>query len=305
MSLSAPSTLTRDAIGQGISAVGERILSPEWRGQASVELSLNQARLGLQEERSAGQTVGLMGRWSRTAALGASEWAAELGPLFGLLEPAGGGTDFGYGLHGRGRWGRQTIGQRLGAEYAIEFADNLHGTPGWTLTQHVTGEAERELDRDTRVRASLTVAAARAHVDLFGSNATRDVLFTGTISRRRGQVGIEAGLRDGASSAVQMGGGDGLFIPAPFQSHSRYVGLNGGLGLTSHLNAFARVRYASLSAPEVPDQREASATGGFGYAYGQFLFTLEDRYIAGGTSNLDNRSNVIMIVASRALGARF
>jgi hypothetical protein len=303
--LTAPATPLRERVGQALSGTGEKVLSPTWRGSTTVELSLNQDRTDTAEDLSAGQSVSFAGRWNRLRAPDTDDWSAEGGPRVGLLEPSTGGVEIAYGVSGRGRWGRQRPAYRLGGEYGIDYGSNLSGVRGWTLVQRLSGEAERAVANDVRLRAALLLSALRQDLNVFGANASRDATLTGTVLWGRHSMQLEAGLSEGVSGSMEPIGGDGLFVPAKFQSRGRFASLGVSLGVASGLVVEGRARIAARSGPEVPKQQEASVGGAIRYSFGLFQLSAEERYVVGGFDNFDNRNNLFFVVLSRSLGGRF
>lgn len=304
--LSTPGTADRDRITQGLSSATERTWSSQWKTLGTLSVDMTQDRLGLAEERSAGQSAALQQQWTRPSTPDGSELQIAAGASLGVLEPVGGGgVESSYGASGSIRWGMHTLADRISAYYTAFYGSNVAAVRGWNLNQRVYAEAERTIDRDFRLRATIQGGASRQFTPLFGDTAQRDFTLTASVLRGKYSFGLEAGIGDGVTGSLQSIGGDGLFIPASFQSHSRYAMAMTGVQITARLRVDGRARYTTLSGPEVPDQREVTLGGALRYALGRFQLSLEDRYSAGGTTAYDNRSNQLLLVLSRALGGTF
>jgi hypothetical protein len=291
----------RERIRQSLSASREIVHSATWETVWPANLTLNQERANGLEDSAYGASTGPLLRWRGRAPN--RELLAEAGPVLGVLKPTDASSRLGTGAHWRGyaAWTRMF---RYSLAYNGDYGRNLDATRGWSLSQAVTGDVEGPLWAG-RGSTALTVSATRMNADFFGANAARDVVLTSSLAWRRLSLRLDAGLRDGTSSAVGGVSGDALFIPSAFDSHSQFAALSATALLAPRLSATARTRYARISGPELPDQEEASLLGALQYAFGEVQLALEERYTAGGPSSFDRRINEVFVRVSRTFDARF
>ncbi|WP_242343966.1 hypothetical protein [Anaeromyxobacter terrae] len=302
VSLSAPALLDRERIQQSVTAYHEVTHSPRWESAWTASLALTQDRLAAVEETAAGQMAGAVLRWRARGE--ARSLLLEAGPTLGLLEPAAGGSELGYGAHARARLDGAWDVVRYGIDYAIDHRSNLDAVLGWGLRQSLLVEGARSFS-SVSTRLALTASATRQDLKLFGASSTRDVLLRAGATWRRHEVTLDAGVLDGVSGALQGIRGDGLFLPPEFDTHSRYAMLIIGSELAERLRLTGRIRHAAVSGPEYADQRETNVGGGLSYRIGLVTFSVEETYTFAEAGSTTRRRNDLFVRASRTFGGRF
>jgi hypothetical protein len=280
----------------------QRPLSPEWRFWTTASASYDESRVSGDVERTSGQSVGAQLQWRRTAANSAY---VELhgGPTVGALEPAGGDVQLAYGGSAGGSVARP-LGSFIGQlGYAISYGDNLDAQRGWSFTQQVTGSANGPLGSG-RLNAQLLVSASRLQLGTFGGSAARSVTGTAQYAWRRHDLTAQVGIQDGTTGAVRDVSGDALFLPAPFDSHTRFASAAAGTSPFNHVHARLALRYSSTDLPDRPALSQLDATGAIEYRYGSLALAIEDKYFLTETSLGTARNNQVFLKLTRVFGAR-
>ncbi len=306
--LLAPAATPLEQVSHSLSTDASRPFGPRWTGGVQVVLSLGQSRLGTEEQIDAGQTVGATVGWRRPADEKVSGLGFEAGPLVGVLEPQTGSTTIGYGVRSNASWASRTglAPTRYAAGYGVEYAKDLFGQPGWTLTQNASASASTLLTSTVRASGALVASGARRETPLFGGRSSRAVTASGGIGWRAYSLEVSAGLNDGVTGSLSQSAlGDGLFFPEKYDTHSRYATAQAVAQLTRRMQFTAVARYALIQSPSIPEQREASIWGTIRYTLGRFQLSVENRYSVGGTTALDDRSNLLLVRLSRFVGGRF
>lgn len=290
----------RERLGHLAAYTHQRTLSPSWDVTAVLDSSFNQDRLGLVEQRRAGQSLGGILRWRDGRGL-------ELrgGPTFGLVEELDGDVKPGWGVLAEAVLGTGLGSHRAQVSYSGAFEDRLRGLDGWTVRQSVAAGLDGPLGREMSVRAQLRAEARRTESDLFGGAASRSLVLDATWRYRRAEARLLAGLDQGASAAAgDSVHGDGLLL-APYSATTRHASLSAFAPVVGRLALTGRFRYASTAAPDRPSTRELGASLAAQYAIGALTLSLEDRYTASGTTSFEAGENVVILQVSRAFGSRF
>ncbi len=301
---SAPGGEERERIRQTASAWSEIALTPAWAISPTADVTLTQDRIGVAEDSAWGASAGALVRWRRND--GRRDLWIEGGPRVGVVAPVDEDAELGGGgrLRTRASW---IVGRgQLGADYSVDYERNLQATRGWGLRQVAQADASAFLAAGLRGRLGVSVSATRRHEDFLGDRASRDLLVAGSLDWRRLHLQLDAGLRDDVSPAIGTSlSGDGLLIPAEFDTHSRHAALSASTVVLRTVSLLVRGRFGQVSGPELPSEEEASLEGIVGYAVGQFQLSLEDRYTMAGRAGLDRRVNQFMVRLSRTFGRRF
>lgn len=294
--VTAPQLEDREAIQHALSSSLHTRFSDALQGTVTGIASFRQERLGTAEDRGAGQTVSGLLQWEREK--GRAFYRAQGSATVGALEPASGDPLLAYGAGAQGHAGVTSGPRRYVARYAIDTANNLRGARSWSLRQTVSGEVDAQLAAAVHGTARLSFSGERATSALFGSRASRSVSFQSTLVWRRTRFFLEAGVLDGLSGALSAPT-DGLFLPAGYDTHTRFAALSASFEPIRRLTFVALGRYGESSAPDVPSQREASASAILSYSFGYVSLALEDRYRVGGTSAFTDRANEFYVSISR------
>lgn len=242
------------------------------------------------------QWKGLIGAWD---VMGAASGLA------GLVEPGAGGLDSTHGLGGSAGLGRGTTTRRGGLFYSLAYSSGGAAVHGWTVTQAARGELEW-LAGEWLLRGTLAAGGSRRDDALLGSFLGRRTVLTVTANHRQDYAQLSGGIIDGVDGALSAPGSDGLFLPAAYNTHSRYLALTGGLafdGGRTTLGGIARV--GSTTSPGRPDLAEWGVGVTGGYAIGRVLLTAEARYSYGGAGGVWQSGSVLMVRLVRQFGVVF
>lgn len=293
----------QESISHGLSAVGGLILSPAWALRADLGLSATQDRLGATETSAAGQSAGVLASWSRNTE--ANQLGFGLGGRVALLEPVRGASQVGWGASGSGRYSAGAGDLRYSGAYNIDYNSSVNAIQGTDLRQQATVEASTTWLGRVFTRGSLLYSASRRHRELLGDSADRVLSLRATTLYRLYTFDVELGATDGVTGALGSPiRADGFFLPADYQTHSRFALASVTAPLTARLSTFASVRYASLSAPEFATQAELTLNASVSYRIGQFVLSLEDQLVSGGSTRFDFRVNTLFVRAVRQFGLR-
>lgn len=290
----------RERLSHQAAYTHQRTLTPRWDVTGTLDANYGQDRLGLDERRRAGQSLGGILRWRDLRML-------ELrgGPTVGLVEELDGDVEPGWGLTAEAvvQIGRGPARGQL--SYAGGYADRLRGLDGWSLHQAVTGTVEGDLGAGMQVRAQLRANARRIESDLFGSAAGRTLVLDAGWRYRRYEARLLAGLDQGANAAAgDSVHGDGLLL-APYSASTHHATLSAYAPVWGRLALVGSFRYSRSKAPDRPNTLEMGASLTAEYAVGALTLSLEDRYTASGVDSLDLSENVLIFQLARTFGSRF
>jgi hypothetical protein len=299
--ISAPGVAPRERLRNSIFQQVEHQLTSELRLIALVDAAVSDERLGAVTARSYGETLTGLARWMRRD--GAWDLFLQGGPSVGLIQPSGAASDTGFGgSSGRGSPGlggppgRPALQHRLPAE---------PGRGGGCRPPSLTADAERTPTDELTLRGSLQASADRVSSDFFGEGANRLLQANLNARWRRYDLLVQGGLTSGMVGQHEGWSGDGLFIPAPFDSHTGFASatllapLYGGFDLT------VRTRYLEIRIPDRERQWEAGLLGRIGWTAGGLVVSVEDEYVRGGGDGAPSSQNRLFLRLSRAFGTRF
>ncbi len=293
-----PGLPDREALSHTVEAHLSQRPVREWDLFETASASFSEQRNGTDRIRASGQGVSLGAGWGR------NNYGATLGLGAGAIKPESGPSAFAYGANasGHGRWVHTN--KTIGASYGITYASNLDATPGWATTQQASADLTETLGPLLSWSLRLQGSGARGGGGAFGSNASRLVQAGADLRYRYLFFGAGAGLSDSVTGALANPLSDGLFLPAGYDTHSRYVTASVSTTIRSGLTASADWKYTLLSGPLTADQQEVLYHAMLAYSLGKWTFSLEDRYTLGGTVALDHRVNAFYLRASRVFGGR-
>lgn len=276
---------------------------PEFFVKGFAAASLAQQRANATELRTSGETAGAQ-LWWRRQEPGAT-YEAAAGPLIGFLQLPGKSNQLGYGATGLVRGGHPWNNYQLGLTYAVDWGSNLLATPGWSINQQLSGSIGG-VAGPGRIDGTLGVTARRAWSPLFGDDAVRgvqlNVNYAIGLHTLYGQAALQSGM---AGTAPGEFAGDGLFLPAPFDSRTSSVLAGATSRLFTGLVARVQGRYSSTHVPGQPDLTLAEGLASLVYHYAAFDFSLEDRYVVMEASTFRTPRNSIFLRVSRAFGTRY
>ncbi len=293
-----PSLELHEAIGHTVSGNYAWRVSPTWKWTGSAGASFGQTRLAAAQSSAAGQSVGLAASWTK-ATLG-----ADFGVAAGAIEPEVGSAALAYGANASAHASLPRPNRTYSLTYQGGYSANLDATAGWSMTQSVSADVKTTAPGLPTWAASLQASGARGGGGAFGANASRTISAAGSVSYGWASFQLQAGTSDSVTGALSNPLSDGLFLPAAFDTHSRYAAANASFKLATSLTAQAIAKYTILSGPAAPDQREAAMSGSLQYGYGFWSLSLAEQYSMGGTTSFDHKISEFFVHASRTFGGR-
>lgn len=301
--ITAPTREDRERTVNAVSEQYEHQLTEPLRLIGIGAVTATEERLALASSRALGGSATLLARWLGRS--GVLDLFAQGGGTGGFLDPEVGGTLSAFGLQAEAGLSGPLLGARAGARYAVTWQENLSAVAGWALRQSVSGDLEARPAADLSLRLSLQATADRLQSDVFGGGANRLVQLIGHARWRRLTADLTAGVSSGVLGAPTGGvHGDGLFVPAPYDTHSTFASLGASLEVTSSLDLRATTRYLDLRQPDRERQWEAGFLGGLSYRVGALSVSLEDEYVTGGGGRRASQ-NRFLVRITRAFGTRF
>lgn len=294
-----PSLQLREVVSNGAFLTYERRFALDWRWIGDASASYAQRRMGEAVQSSAAtQAAGLTLEYQRSAT------QASLGARVGAMELDGGSPELAYGASAQVLENWRSASHLLGLAYTVNYDSNLNAAGGWTVSQALWAELRSAAATLLRYGGRLQASGARAGGGVFGGNANRSVVASGSLGYGRADLLLELGSADAVSGALSNPISDGLFVPAGFNTHSRFASTTLGVATDEHLAFRLIAKYTIMSGPATPEQREALVNPALLYTVGLWTFTLEDRLTQGGVAAFDRRVNELYIRAVRVLGRR-
>lgn len=301
--ITAPTVADRERSVNALSEQYEQQVSAPLRLIGIASVSASEDRLAAAVTRATGGSATGLARW--TSRHGEADLFAQGGGSAGFLQADGQSTRTAWGLQGEAGLSGPVLGARGGARYGASYQTNLGAVGGWALRQSLTGEWETRPAPDLTLRLSLQLTADRLHSDAFGGGANRLVQLVGNSRWRRLFLDLVAGVSSGILGAPSGGvHGDGLFVPAPFNTHNLFGSATATLEVFRGLQLNLRSRYLDLRQPDRDRQYELGVLGGVSYVAGALTLSLEDEYVTGGGGRATSQ-NRVLVRATRAFGARF
>lgn len=230
------------------------IVEQSWFAATSADLSYSlQSRASTTEE-GVGETLGTEVWWRQTDLDVSKEFHA--GPRIALLQsPAG--NQVGYGATAAAQAAMPWRGYAGSASYQVGYGSDLYGTRGSYLEQVINAAVSRPFAQWTG-RLQLQGTARRSWSPLFDAAASRALTGTATFSDPAHSLGASFSLSQGTiGSTSGRFVGDGLFLPAPFDSRTMGFGLSAAASLFEGLGAAANVRWESRDVRGSPSGRSA------------------------------------------------
>lgn len=275
----------------------------EYSARVSANAAMTEQSVAGVPTRATGETIGLQGQWARRVER--SYTGVSVGPSVGLLQTDPGGNDLGYGLSGSFVITRPLRGVLATGRYNGSYGNNLNGTPGWGLRHALVASGQGPLGSGN-FNAQLQIDSSRGWSPTFGDTASRSVLLNGAYYFDRTQ--LRASLTVGSGIAGNPGDkfiGDGLLLPAPFNSHSIFAGLSASTATTVGLTALAGVRYGDTNVPGQPAIIQYGGDASLAYSVGVFSVGVEDHLTTYGYASGRVTTNLVLLRLSRAMGDAF
>lgn len=277
-------------------------LAPEWRIRLNTSASLNELLVDDETQQTAGETLAAQLFWRRGGEHGQLE--VRGGPSVGLLHPEGEATRVGHGAAGGVQLSRP-MGEFTGhATYSVAYRTDLDAEQGWSVQQQALAGVDGRLGAG-HARGQLSLTADRRGGGSLGGGASRGITGSAGYRWRGHDLSLQVGVADNTSGAVEGVSGDGLFIPAPYDSHSRHVSGFLSAALARHLRGNLSARYASSDFPDRPSLAQIDAAAGLELGYGALRIALEDRYSVTETSLGSTRINQVFVRLTRVFGSRY
>jgi hypothetical protein len=114
------------------------------------------------------------------------------------------------------------------------------------------------------------------------------------------------GTADGASGDLRNPAGDGLFVPLPFNTKSRYANLGGSVFTPWRLTFNGFARYLWTESPDRPTQHERAYGLNATWGFGEWELRADEQFVQGGLAGVPERSvNTLLIRLTRAFTASF
>jgi len=284
-------------------AVQMPLANPEWRIRGNVDAGHARNRVNANEQQVTTQSVGATVYWRRVRPDGLVE--VRGGPSVGLLEPDGGDVELGYGATAGTTLGHSWAAIDGQFSYDVTYLSDLVGDDGSAFQQQLSASADGRLGGGV-ARAQLLASGERRLSKLFGDGANRSLTAVGGYGRGRYDTELRMGLRDGiAGSISESVSGDGLFLPAPYNSHVLFASLSASARLTRFLSARGLVRRTSSDLPDRPTLDETEARASLHLNYGALGLALEERYVVTETLGGTGKFNQVWIRAYRMFGSRY
>lgn len=273
-----------------------------WQLRALADASLSEVRVGSAVDRASGQLARVLGAWRHQDGQDLVE--LRIGGSAGARQPDAADASFGWGTQG-GATAQHRWDDLLGsASYNLTFESDLFATGGWSLRQEALSTLSSPVGGG-RASAQLQASALRRDGGLLGPGASRSLTALAAYQWRRYHLSLTGGLASGVSgSLAEPIRGDGLFLPAPYDSHSSYASVSFTTTLASYLFANLRARRTAIDVPDRPDQSETELFASLTWGYAGIFLGLEDRYLVSTVGGLTIRDNRLLIRVRRGFGSR-
>jgi hypothetical protein len=233
-------------------------------------------------------------------------WRLELrgGPRGSLAQDDAGNNSFGYGFGAGGYVARPWNGQTVSLNYNLDFGTRLYGSDTWALLQQLAGSIAGPLGH-YRYQLQLRGNAQRTRSGTLGDGATRSLELQATASDRDLTVEAIGSLSDGLAAGASQPSfiADGLFIPAPYDSHARNLSLRVSYNLGGGFMLQASGRASADDGPGRPSIHQAELWGRVQYSFGGLSAAIEDR-ITWYDQGAGGRINYVFLSIYRRLGFR-
>jgi hypothetical protein len=256
--------------------------------------------------RTTGETLGVSLFWRRI--LPSSTLEVHAGPRVALLqseleetgqEPVRSESG-GYGAAAGANFSRPLGRHTLQADYNGNFGQDLFATAGWQLTQSL-GAALSGPAATARYNASLRASAFRTHSPVSGDGAGRTLGASATLATRRVSLNGRASLSSGiVGSTPEQFVGDGLLLPAPFDSTVIDVSVGGQFKPLAGLTASLNLHLGRSDIPGRPVLHENSAVGAVTYTFAAIAMGVENRLTRAETATGWDVTNVVMFRVYRS-----
>ncbi|MEK6606509.1 MAG: hypothetical protein AABZ30_02505 [Myxococcota bacterium] len=298
----APETPDRQSLAHSLGSSAYYQASPHYATYGNVALTYAVDRVGDEERRAAGQSLGAGQNWQR--AYGPTTISAGGGANVGVVEESGGEARPSWGVNATTGLGHARERARGSATYAGSFTTGGTVAEGWTLAQQVQLTGERWLETNTWLHALLTVVGLRREDEFLGTYVNRSLMATLGADWSRYTANLTGGFTDTLASALAEPVSDGLLLPFEYNTRTWFltaVATQAYLGGWLHFTEVART--LRIASPGRPDQYEHGGQLTASYRIGAFDLSLDERLSTGGTGDVRQTVNLVMVRLSRSFAA--
>ena len=298
----APDTADLEQAGQGLQETTSYRFSEDVTVNGSAGAQTTTERRGAESRTGSSATGGGGFSWRQRLRPGL-EVSAGGGGSVGVAKPMQDKAQVAYGMNASAGISANWERTAASANYSGSYQNSLNGLSGSSLTQqlNLTGDA---LLASTLLRGVLLLSGARHEAPFLGVSLSRSASLSVTALWRTYSAQLSAGQGEGVSDS--LGISDGLFIPASYNTRTRYATVSTGFPLPrTRVVLSLLLRTLSTEAPERPIRHEQGESFSAGYTLGATTFSLEQRFSTGGSGGVWQTGNLVMIRISRSFGGRF
>lgn len=274
---------------------------PTWRIQGTADLSHVENRLGASDSKYTGEAAGALLYWRPKREGQFLELRG--GPTFGLVHPDGEDPLFGFGLLAGVAHERRLAPATVRGAYTIGFQNDLR-EEGQSLSQNIQLTANVPV-RGGSVNANLMAQSARLEGPILGIRSSRTIYATATYRWSSYTAGLQGSLGDSVNPSLDEGFIGDLLLAAPYDTHSRQLGINGSASFTRRARIHGILLLSSTELPDRPTVAGVEARAGFEFDLGALRLSVEDRYVIADVSGETNRVNQFMVRLHRLFGASY
>jgi hypothetical protein len=241
--------------------------------QFSADASYGRALTPTLKSQAWGETFGGEAYWAWFRAQNLVQLHA--GPFFGWTQPDVGPSTTGWGLTAGALYNRPLDVFMFSGEYNLSYTDRIFASDSTQLTQGLRASIGGPIGT---VKCSLSARAAvtKQSSAVFGDGASRYLTLTAGASQHSLSANLAVTVSDGILPGMtpRSISGDGLFIPAPYDTQTRDLSARVAWNLAQALSVTAEIRRTSSDVPGQPTINQTAANGGITYAFAGFYSSL-------------------------------
>jgi hypothetical protein len=295
----SPGAPTGEVYSQGLMYEGDHFRMGEFFTRWLLNASMNETRSDLAVLRSTGETGGVSLWWRRVTESSTLELNA--GPRASVIQPVGESSRGGTGANAGARIQWPLGLHTLQLNWTGNYGRDLFASAGWQLTQDLGGSLSGPLST-ARYTLSLRGSSFRTHSPVLGEGAGRILQVVATIAGARLSADARASMSSGIIGATpQQFVGDGLLVPAPFNSNVIDTSAGFTYKIFSGLGASTHLRWALSDIPGRPNLQEVGGIAGLTYEFGGLGLSVEDRYTRTEVETGWSAMNVFMATLYRSI----
>jgi len=298
-----PGEAARSQTTQTASASHNRPLGEHTTMSVNAAVTVADVAAAAGARHSTGEQIGASASWNNTYQK-LNVFFTGNGSVSALQVPGRSGQG-GYGI-GFGTGLGSTFGDwSTSASYSASWSSNLGGVEATAFSHSLGFNASGPSLARGRLLATLTLGGRRSDAAILGTTGGRSLRFNATSTWQDMTITLQAGVDDGLSEALKgPGGGDGLFLPLDYNTHTRYLVLQGQRGF-GDLNVSGILRHLEIVSPGQGAREETAVGARLGYVLGAFTFGFEDTvtWISGPQGGATG--NVVFLRVTRSFGTVF